>query len=127
MPKNKPREITMNKKNKNIETIISRGKSPSPLQYCKFCGCTDPLGPLPEHLTVAEMRIVIRRLGLITKIIADNISLPVTTIGCVITGRFASGNSYDKVEKYLLSIIKQNNNSTEPAQFQTANKVSAQK
>jgi hypothetical protein len=37
------------------------------MNHCKFCGCQDPIGPLPPKLTRYEMKVVMRYLDISPK------------------------------------------------------------
>ncbi|MGD0591060.1 MAG: hypothetical protein ABSA44_09715 [Bacteroidota bacterium] len=103
-------------KNKSIRLPVSPSTH---LPICKFCGCSDPLGYLPEHLSAAEMRIIVTRLHVIAKEISPKIFASPSSIAQVLSGHLDSGSTFDKLEKYLLSLIKQSNQCTAPAQSET--------
>jgi hypothetical protein len=100
--------------------------SQSPNLHCKLCGCADPLGPLPEHLSASEMRIIVSRLNLLGKEIANNICASSSGVAQIFNGSRKNTIISAKIDKYLLSIIRQDNHSTASAQSDSIKNPHAQ-
>ncbi len=97
------------------------------LPDCKFCGCLDPLGPLPEPLSYKEMRVIANRLNLSQKEITNNTLLPKSSVAWVMTGRMKSGGIFMKVQEYLLTMLRQSKQSTPSAQCKSPENLIAKK
>jgi predicted DNA-binding protein YlxM (UPF0122 family) len=79
------------------------------ISHCKICGCQDPTGPLPEHLSDVEMRIIVQRFNFLIKEIADKISVSKSAIATSLNGHIKSRPTHIKFEKYLLKILIEKN------------------
>jgi hypothetical protein len=74
--------------------------------YCKFCGCADPLGKLPDKLSRDEMKIIMKRLNIPAKQLLGIVCDSTHSIY-----EMLRGGAFDEVERklsnYLLKLLRE--------------------